>query len=150
MISNKDLMHILIADDDEDDRTFFSEAMAELKMNNKLTLFNDGQELMDYLSDPDIVVPHILFLDLNMPYMSGFECLKIIRANGRFKDVSIAIYSTSSSEKDIEETFIEGANIYIKKPNDFTKLKKVIKEVLNINWQFHSSGLNKETFFFSI
>jgi CheY-like chemotaxis protein len=150
MISNKDLMHILIADDDEDDRTFFSEAMAELKMNNKLTLFNDGQELMDYLSDPDIVVPHILFLDLNMPYMSGFECLKIIRANARFKDVSIAIYSTSSSEKDIEETFIEGANIYIKKPNDFTKLKKVIKEVLNINWQFHSSGLNKETFFFSI
>ncbi|WP_225876035.1 response regulator [Flavobacterium kayseriense] len=150
MISNKDLMHILIADDDEDDRTFFSEAMTELKMNNKLTLFNDGKDLMDYLNDPEITLPHILFLDLNMPYMSGFECLKMIRANDRFRDVSIAIYSTSSSEKDIEETFIEGANIYIKKPNDFTKLKKVIKEVLNINWQFHSSGLNKETFFFSI
>lgn len=150
MISNKDLMHILIADDDEDDRTFFSEAMTELKMNNKLTLFNDGKDLMDYLTDPEITLPHILFLDLNMPYMSGFECLKMIRANDRFRDVSIAIYSTSSSEKDIEETFIEGANIYIKKPNDFTKLKKVIKEVLNINWQFHSSGLNKETFFFSI
>jgi hypothetical protein len=42
-------MHILIADDDEDDRTF-SEAMMELKMNNKLTLFNDGKDLMDYLS----------------------------------------------------------------------------------------------------
>ena len=150
MISNKDLMHILIADDDEDDRTFFSEAMTELKMNSKLTLFNDGKDLMDYLTDPEITLPHILFLDLNMPYMSGFECLKMIRANNRFRDVSIAIYSTSSSEKDIEETFIEGANIYIKKPNDFTKLKKVIKEVLNINWQFHSSGLNKETFFFSI
>jgi CheY-like chemotaxis protein len=93
-------------------------------------------------------MPHILFLDLNMPYMSGFECLKVIRADVRFKDVSIAIYSTSSSEKDIEETFVEGANIYIKKPNDFAKLKKV-KDVLNINWQFHSSGLN-ETFFFSI
>jgi CheY-like chemotaxis protein len=150
MISHKDSMHILIADDDEDDRTFFSEAMMELKMNNKLTLFNDGKDLMDYLSNPDIIMPHILFLDLNMPYMSGFECLKVIRANVRFKDVSIAIYSTSSSEKDIEETFVEGANIYIKKPNDFAKLKKVIKDVLNINWQFHSSGLNKETFFFSI
>jgi CheY-like chemotaxis protein len=150
MISHKDAMHILIADDDEDDRTFFCEAMAELKMNNKLTLFNDGKDLIDYLSDPEIIMPHILFLDLNMPYMSGFECLKLIRSNNRFKDVSIAIYSTSSSEKDIEETFIEGANIYIKKPDDFTKLKKVIKEVLNINWQFHSSGLNKETFFFSI
>jgi CheY-like chemotaxis protein len=39
-------------------------------------LFNDGQDLMDYLSDPEIVMPHILFFDLNMPYMSGFECLK--------------------------------------------------------------------------
>lgn len=150
MISHNDSMHILIADDDEDDRTFFSEALMEQKMNNKLTMFKDGKELIDYLSNPDITMPHILFLDLNMPYMTGFECLKTIRANVRFKDVSIAIYSTSSSEKDIEETFVEGANIYIKKPNDFTKLKKVIREVLNINWQFHSSGLNKETFFFSI
>jgi len=150
MISNKDSMRILIADDDDDDRTFFSDAMMELKMNNELTMFNDGKELMDYLANPDIVLPYLLFLDLNMPLKSGFECLKEIRSDLRFKDVSIAIYSTSSSEKDIEETFIEGANIYIKKPNDFTKLKKVIKEVLNINWQFHSSGLNKETFFFSI
>tara|TARA_R110000868_G_scaffold52107_5_gene164877 strand:+ start:2629 stop:3081 length:453 start_codon:yes stop_codon:yes gene_type:complete len=150
MISHKDSMRILIADDDEDDRTFFSDAMMELKMNNELTLFNDGKDLMEYLSNPDIVLPHLLFLDLNMPRKSGFECLKEIRSDIRFKEVSIAIYSTSSSEKDIEETFIEGANIYIKKPNDFTKLKKVIKEVLNINWQFHSSGLNKETFFFSI
>jgi len=150
MISHKDSMRILIADDDEDDRTFFSDAMMELKMNNKLTLFNDGKELMDYLANPDVVLPHLLFLDLNMPRKSGFECLKEIRADLRFKEVSIAIYSTSSSEKDIEETFVEGANIYINKPNDFTKLKKVVKEVLNINWQFHSSGLNRETFFFSI
>jgi CheY-like chemotaxis protein len=47
MISHKDSMRILIADDDEDDRAFFSDAMMELKMNNELTLFNDGKELMD-------------------------------------------------------------------------------------------------------
>ena len=85
-----------------------------------------------------------------MPGKTGMDCLKEIRANTRFKDVSIAIYSTSSSEKDIEDTFIEGANIYIKKPNDFSMLKKAIKEVVNMNWQFHTSGLNIETFFFSI
>ena len=150
MITNQDSMHILLADDDEDDRTFFSEAIEELKMNNKLTLFKDGNDLMDYLVHPDIMLPHVLFLDLNMPGKTGLDCLKEIRANTRFKDISIVIYSTSSSEKDIENTFIEGANIYIKKPNDFSMLKKVIKEVININWQFHSSGLNIETFFFSI
>ena len=48
MITHQDSMHILLADDDEDDRTFFSEAIQELKMNNKLTLFKDGNDLMDY------------------------------------------------------------------------------------------------------
>jgi len=105
---------------------------------------------MDYMNNPDSVIPHILFLDLNMPCKTGHDCLKEIRANPRFKDLSIAIYSTSSSEKDIEDTFIGGANVYIKKPNDFNKLKKVIKDVVNMNWQYHTSGLNKETFFFSI
>ena len=150
MLTNENTLRILLADDDEDDRTFFSEAIAELKMSNQLTLFNDGRDLMDYLVKPDASLPHILFLDLNMPYKNGLDCLKEIRADQRYRDVSVAIYSTSSSEKDIEDTFIEGANIYIKKPNDFAQLKKVIKEVVHMNWQFHSSGLNKETFFFSI
>jgi len=150
MITHKDPIQIFLADDDEDDRNFFSEAITELKMENRVTTFKDGKDLMDYLEKPDSRLPHILFLDLNMPCKTGFDCLKEIRTNSRFKDISIAIYSTSSSEKDIEETFVGGANIYIKKPNDFSKLKKVIKDVVNINWQFHSSGLNKETFFFSI
>lgn len=143
-------MRILLADDDEDDRMFFSEAIAALKMSHDLMLFEDGKDLMDYLVNPESDLPHILFLDLNMPYKNGLECLKEIRAEERFKEVSVAIYSTSSSESDIEDTFIEGANIYIKKPNDFSELKRVIKEVLHLNWQFHTSALNKETFFFSI
>ena len=143
-------LQIFLADDDEDDRIFFSEAIDDLKMKNKLTLFNDGKDLMNYLNDPEANLPDILFLDLNMPYKNGLDCLKEIRANDRFKNVSIAIYSTSSSDEDIENTFIEGANIYIKKPNDFSELKKVIKGVFHMNWQFHVSGLNKETFFFSI
>src|SRR4051812_39539406 len=112
---NKSPMHIILADDDEDDRNFFNDAIKELKMNSKLTIFNDGKELIDYLEQEDTVMPHILFLDLNMPCKTGFDCLKEIRSNPRFKDISIAIYSTSSSEKDIEETFIGGANVYIKK-----------------------------------
>ena len=59
---------------------------------------------------------------------------------------SLAIFSTSSSEEHIEETFVQGANIYIKKPSDFTTLKKVLAEVVTINWQYHTSGLNKDNF----
>lgn len=143
-------IHIMLADDDEDDRNFFSDAISDLKTTNKLTVFKNGKELMDHLENPNSIKPDILFLDLNMPCKTGHECLKEIRSNEKYKDISIAIYSTSSSDKDIEETFVGGANIYIKKPNDFSKLKKVLKEVININWQFHTSKLNKDTFFFSI
>jgi DNA-binding response OmpR family regulator len=81
-----------------------------------------------------------------MPRKSGMDCLKEIRANDRFKDIAIAIYSTSSSEEDVENTFVLGANIYIKKPNDFKKLKKVLSEIVTINWQYHTNGLNKDNF----
>ena len=78
------------------------------------------------------------------------ECLKEIRSNHKLKDISIAIYSTSGLEKDIEESFIKGANIYIKKPNDFVELKNTLAKVININWQYHTSGLNKENFLLNI
>lgn len=143
-------MQILLCDDDEDDRMFFSDAMKELKMQNVLTVFETGLELMDYLHHPDTLLPHILFLDINMPCKTGLECLKEIREHAKFKDLVIAIYSTSSTEEDIETTFTNGANIYIKKPNEFEKLKKTIHHILNLNWQYHTAGLNKETFFLSI
>ena len=92
-------IHILLADDDEDDRNFFNDAITDLKIANKLTLFKNGKELMDYLENPESILPDILFLDLNMPCKTGNECLKEIRLNPRFKDISIAIYSTSSSVK---------------------------------------------------
>lgn len=146
----KTQMQILLCDDDEDDRMFFSDAMKELKMQNVLTVFETGIELMNYLHHPDTLLPHILFLDINMPCKTGLECLKEIREHAKFKDLVIAIYSTSNTEEDIETTFTNGANIYIKKPNEFEKLKKTIHHILNLNWQYHTAGLNKETFFLSI
>ncbi len=142
----KDYIHIILADDDEDDRLFFTDAFDELKMKTKVQTFNDGVELMNYLMTENAVLPHVLFLDLNMPKKNGIECLHEIKANKRFDDIAIAIYSTSSSEEHIEETFVNGANIYIKKPNDFNTLKKVLSDVVTINWQYHTSGLNKDNF----
>ena len=147
---NKEYIHIILADDDEDDRLFFTDAFEELKISTKVQTYNDGSELMDYLNSEDAILPEILFLDLNMPKKNGIECLQEIKANNRFSDVAIAIYSTSSSEEHIEETFVSGANIYIKKPNDFETLKKVLSDVVTINWQYQTSGLNKDNFLLRI
>lgn len=140
---------ILLADDDGDDRLFFQDAFGELKIKTTVQTVMDGVELMEYLNNAE-QLPHILFLDLNMPRKSGMECLKEIRKIDRYKDLAVAIYSTSSTDEDIEETFVQGANVYIKKPNDFGMLKKLLLHVISINWQYHSSGLNRSNFMLNL
>lgn len=142
----KDFILITLADDDEDDRMFFTDAFEELKINTVVNTVNDGVALMDFLNAEETILPNIIFLDLNMPLKSGIECLKEIKADSKFKDIVIAIYSTSSSEEDIENTFVLGANIYIKKPSHFEKLKDALSEVVTLNWQYITSGLDKDNF----
>lgn len=143
-------IHILLADDDEDDRLFFKDAFKEIKVKTIVHIVNDGVELMNYLLRDDITLPHILFLDLNMPRKSGIECLTEIKTIPHLKEIAISIYSTSASDEDIEETFVKGANVYIKKPSDFATLKKILTQVITVNWQYHKSGLNRDTFLLSI
>jgi CheY-like chemotaxis protein len=143
-------LRILLADDDKDDRKFFKDAIESAKIQPLLSIVNDGAELMDYLRDKNNILPDLIFLDLNMPKKDGLECLKEIRADAKLKHISVAIYSTSGSEKDMEDTFVLGANIYIKKPNDFKTLKKALTSVISINWQYHTSGLNKDNFLLRI
>lgn len=141
-----DHMLITLADDDEDDRLFFTDAFEELKINTVVNTVNNGKELLDFLNNPETTLPNIIFLDLNMPILNGIDCLKEIKQNDKFRDIAIAIYSTSSSDQDIENTFVLGANIYIKKPSNFNDLKKILSDVVIINWQYHTNGLNKDNF----
>lgn len=136
----------MLADDDEDDRLLFTDALGELKINTKVKTCKDGAELMDYLIDEGSTLPELIFLDINMPKKNGIECLEEIKANPKFNNIAIAIYSTSSSDEHVEETFVKGANVYIKKPNDFNTLKKVLSEVVTINWQYQTSGMSKDNF----
>lgn len=85
-----------------------------------------------------------------MPRKNGIECLEDIRKSDRLKHITVAIYSTSGAERDKEDTFVKGANVYIKKPNDFNALKEVLENVLSTKWQFHTSGLNKDTFLLNV
>jgi CheY-like chemotaxis protein len=143
MIDEK--LHIILAEDDIDDRLFFKSAFKDLKLEYDLTICEDGLQLMDYLATRE-KAPHIIFLDLNMPGKNGLECLKELRRNHIYRDTSIAIYTSLASSQNHEEAFIRGANIFIKKPKELSELKKILLEVIYINWQYVSDGLNKENF----
>lgn len=141
----KSKMNIILVDDDPDDRILFSEAFEELDSGNILNLFDNGMKALEYLKQAD-KVPDIIFLDLNMGIMGGLQTLIEIRKDDRYRNLSVAIYSTSSAEKDIEDTLAAGANVYITKPNDFGRLKAVISKIMKANMHFLTEMLDRETF----
>ena len=147
---NNEPFHILLADDDADDRLLFKEALEELEIKPTVNTVNNGIELMAYLTKKDAPLPHLIFLDLNMPRKNGLECLKEIRSNEKLKDISIAIYSTSDNEKDIEETFLSGANVYLTKPDNFNMLKQLLYKAVAATYLYQGSSLKRENFFLRI
>ena len=125
-------LNILLADDDTDDCNFFKEALVKLNLSANLKTVNDGEELMQLLSNETIDLPNLLFLDINMPRKNGFECLSEIKKNDRLKDLPIVIFSTSNSRDSINHAFKIGANIYIRKPGNFNQLMQVIQHAIPI------------------
>lgn len=147
---NNEPLKIVLADDDKSDRANFIDAFEELKMKTNVFTVKDGVELMDYLTKNETPVPYILFLDLNMPRKNGHECLKEIRKNEKLKHIIVVIYSTSSSEKDIEETLINGANVYLTKPNDFSTLKQVLDKILRVAYVYRDPPFHLANFVFKL
>lgn len=129
-------LKILLADDDKDDCYLFREALSELPLKTELTTVHDGEQLMDYLEANLQSQPTVLFLDLNMPRKNGFECLTEIKHTTALKDLPVVMFSTSyprdiGYEQDIIKVLYNiGAKDYIRKPEDFTKLKEVIYNML--------------------
>lgn len=141
-------LNIVLADDDEDDRALFQLASSQIKVPHNLKMLKNGVDVITYIRDSSTILPDILFLDLNMPNKNGLEVLTEIKKDPGLKGITVVIYSTSSSERDIDATFLAGANVYINKPNDFETLKNIIKKVITLDWQYHTSILNKENFLF--
>ena len=121
--------YVMIADDDDDDRLLFEEALREVCKKSKLISAIDGLDLINTLEKTYPPAPDVIFLDINMPRLNGFECLIQIKANSNFKNIPIVIFSTSSTEENIDLAFSNGANYYIQKPASFSGLKKIIEKV---------------------
>ena len=123
-------LNILLADDDIDDCQFFKEALEALPLTAQLKTVHDGEQLMNYLEENAEHLPHVLFLDINMPRKNGFECLSEIKHNDKLKDLPVVMFSTSNPKDSIEILFKTGADVYIRKPSNFSQLVQVIHHAL--------------------
>lgn len=121
---------ILLADDDKDDCLLFKDALSELPLAASLQMVYDGEQLMELLLKNLRKLPHILFLDLNMPRKNGFECLIEIKQHPELKKLPVTIFSTSFNKEIISILQKEGAWHYVRKPTEFYKLKNLIHKTI--------------------
>ncbi len=123
-------LNILLADDDVDDCIFFKKALEELLLATDVTVVNDGEKLMQQLTSKDSELPHVLFLDLNMPRKNGFECLAEIKQNEKLAALPVIIFSTSFEQGVVNQLYLSGAQYFIRKPSEFEQFKNIIHQTL--------------------
>ncbi|WP_291959300.1 response regulator [Maribacter sp.] len=140
----KDLK-IYIADDDYDDRDFFMEALNSIPLNTKVSQFDNGVDLMDKLFS-DVTLPHVIFLDLYMPIMDGFECLMDIRNFKKFNNIYIIAYSSIYRDREVNQLKLDGANQFLKKSSSFKELKELLLKSLSLVSVNKKEELAKEEF----
>lgn len=119
---------ILLADDDRDDTDFFCEALADIDPGIACNCAGNGAELLKKLEEmPE--KPGLIFLDLNMPVMNGWQCLKILKTDGRYRHIPVIMISTSSHGREITIASDLGALCYFVKPHNFNEFKRVLRVI---------------------
>jgi len=122
-------LHFLLIDDDTDDHEIFNIALNKVDSSIVINYAHDGVDALQKLNEI-LPIPHLIFLDLNMPRMNGKQFLKAIRENERFGKTPIYIYSTSLLPELIEEAKKMGADGFIQKPADIITLVGILKDLL--------------------
>ncbi|MGE8663825.1 response regulator [Leptospira interrogans] len=132
-IKNQKTIHILVAEDDPDDRLLMKDGFRENNLANPLHFVKDGEELFEFLQNEgeysDILKypkPGIILLDLNMPRMDGREALKTIKSIPELKKIPVIVLTTSR-EEDMFKTYDLGANSFIRKPVEFEAFLETIR-----------------------
>ena len=120
-----------LADDDPDDREFFTLALRKIDPTIKCVITKDGCEALDFFKENESFIPDFIFLDFNMPRVNGKECFLELRKINRITEVTTYIYSTSLNEK---ENLLEiGITDYIQKPYTLKELIKMLSELIQKN-----------------
>jgi len=124
-------INILLVEDNEGDILLTTEALAECKIVNDITIKRDGRAAVEYfenLTDQD-AFPGIVLLDINLPKVNGQEVLLYIKTNEKFQHIPVIILTTSSAEKDILASYKNHVNCYITKPIDVLDFVSAISKI---------------------
>src|SRR5580704_4441821 len=123
MSGSRQLLTVLLAEDDDDGRCLLGEAWAKSRAADELRFVGDGEELTEYLKhtgryrdQASAPRPALILLDLNMPKNDGREALREIKADPKLRQIPVIVLTTSKDDNDISRSYDLGANSYVAKP----------------------------------
>lgn len=138
-ISQEKAMHIVLADDDEEEYEIFKAVMEDLTVFTRLRYARNGDALMQLLHEE---VPDLLFLDIRMPCKDGKQCIREIRSNKAYDHLPVIVYSSFDDLPSINFFYRQGANLYVVKPDTIGSLRNILERILQHDWseQFPTSS----------
>jgi CheY-like chemotaxis protein len=123
--------NVLLVEDDVDDQKFFAQVFEEVAPESSWTITSNGQQALNRLLDSLPDIPDLIFLDLHMPLLDGFEFLRIIKSGGKyapFKYIPIMVLSTSPAFE--EKCYALGASKFLTKPYSVDQFHDMLVNLL--------------------
>ena len=131
---------ILLVEDNPRDEALTLRALKKSNIANEVVVARDGVEALDYLfgtgahagrdtSD----MPQLVLLDLKLPKVDGLQVLQKIRADERTRRLPVVVFTSSSEEEDLINSYNLGANSYVRKPVDFEQFMEATRQ-LGLYW----------------
>lgn len=133
---------VLLVEDNPKDEILALRILKKINIIDEIIVVRDGSEAIDYLyrqgNNVDLInLPKLILLDLKLPKIDGFQVLKKIREGQKTKYIPVVVFTSSTEEQDLKNSYKLGANSYIPKPIDFEQFSEVIKRLglywLNLN-----------------
>jgi CheY-like chemotaxis protein len=135
MISDEQPIIILLVEDSPDDVFFFRRAIHKSGLATLTHVAADGVEAMDYLLNKGRFAeraayppPDIMFLDLKLPHVNGFELLEWMRRHAECPRTFVVILTSSSQPEDQERAEALGASLFLTKPPAPEQLRQALQK----------------------
>ena len=122
----------VLVDDDKDDLEILEEIIKEVDKSLVVKPYVMCDQALHDISKDSEIIPHYIFIDLNMPKIGGDDCLKQLRTNPKFNKSTITVLSTSMSNSVAQNLKMLGADFTFQKPSSLTAYHNILKNILSV------------------
>jgi CheY-like chemotaxis protein len=127
-----EIQDVLVAEDDKDDFDILADVIKDHSVKVIVSRAENGDILMKMIHEK---IPDLLFLDLIMPCRDGKTCIKEIRADKKFDELPVIVYTSMRHIDTVEFCFRNGSNMYVLKPDSYSGVAEVVEKIFSINWK---------------